>query len=181
MGVSLMVSGADAAVTFGRDKLKGTTSVMSIVADQARGVSLEKVQRSYVPGKFSLEIDGISVDGALRVDGIAHESDIVEYKDGKDRMPLTKPPNHTPGVMTIERTSSSPSQEFIRWRKAVLDGKVERKSISLIFFNDAGEEAGRINFSDCLPLEYFAPSLSSKNSGHATEKLEIAWETMEMK
>ena len=37
--------------------------------------------------------------------------------------------------------SSKCSSEWYRWRKCVLDGKVDRKSISVIFHNDAGEEA----------------------------------------
>ena len=37
--------------------------------------------------------------------------------------------------------SSQSSSEWYKWRKAVLDGKVDRRSISVIFHNDAGEEA----------------------------------------
>ncbi len=37
--------------------------------------------------------------------------------------------------------SSKSASEWYRWRKCVLDGKVDRRSISVIFHNDAGEEA----------------------------------------
>jgi phage tail-like protein len=56
-----------------------------------------------------------------------------------------------------------------------------RKSISVIFHNDAGEEAGRYNFFEAWPCRWKAPSLNARNSGHATEAIEIVFERIEMK
>jgi len=58
---------------------------------------------------------------------------------------------------------------------------IERKSISVIFHNDAGEEAGRMNLFNCWPGGYKGPALNAKSSAHATEKIEISFETMEWK
>jgi phage tail-like protein len=63
----------------------------------------------------------------------------------------------------------------------VVDGKVERKSVSIILLNDAGEEAMRYNLFECWPTKYKGPDLNSRNSAHATEAIEIAYETFEMK
>ena len=82
--------------------------------------------------------------------------------------------------LTVTKDWSNTS-EWYKWRKAVLDGKVERKSISVIFHNDAGEEAGRMNLHECWPTKSAGPRLNAGNSRHATEKLEISWETMELK
>jgi phage tail-like protein len=153
------------AVTFGRDKLKGTT----------------KTQGDFnLANYFSVEIDGVIVAGVHSVEGFETETDVVEFKDGEDRTIHTRPGNHKPGKITITKDWSNTS-EFYKWRKAVLDGKVERKSISIIFQNDAQEEAGRINLFQCWPTKWKGPALNAKNSGHATEILEISWETMELK
>ena len=153
------------AVTFGREKLKATT----------------KTQGDFnLANRFSFEIDGVIVAGVHTISGLESESDIVEYKDGEDGVSHTRPGNHKPGKMTCSKDWSNTS-EWYKWRKAVLDGKVDRRSISVIFHNDAGEEAGRMNFYNCWPSKWNGPSLNAKSSGHAGEKLEISWETMELK
>jgi phage tail-like protein len=153
------------AVTFGREKLKATT----------------KTQGDFnLSNRFSFEIDGVIVAGVHTIDGLESESDVVEYKDGEDGVSHTRPGNHKPGKMTCAKDWSNTS-EWYKWRKAVLDGKVDRRSISVIFHNDAGEEAGRMNFYNCWPSKWNGPALNARSSGHAGEKLEISWETMELK
>ena len=153
------------AVTFGREKLKATT----------------KTQGDFnLSNRFSFEIDGVIVAGVHTIDGLESESDVVDYKDGEDGVSHTRPGNHKPGKMTVSKDWSNTS-EWYKWRKAVLDGKVDRRSISVIFHNDAGEEAGRMNFYSTWPSKWVGPSLNARSSGHASEKLEISWETMELK
>ena len=133
------------ALTFGREKLKGTS----------------KTQGDFnLQNRFSLEIDGVGVNGVHTVEGIETESDVVEYKDAKDW---------------------SNTLEWYTWRKAVLDGKTDRRSISVIFHDDAGVEVGRMNFYNCWPVKHTLPSFNAKNSGHATEQITISWETHEIK
>ncbi len=136
--------------------------------------------KAYAAGHFSLEIDGVLVEGTSSVDGLESLSEVIEYKDGEDGVSHFKP-----GVVIrnrlVVRKDWSNTSEFFKWRKAVLDGKVDRRSISVIFHNDAGEKAGRMDFFECWPVRYVAKGFDSRSSGHATEKLEISWETMELK
>lgn len=132
-----------------------------------------------VASKFTVEIDGVMVGGIHSIDGLEHEHEAVEYKDGEDRTIHTRPGNHKPGKITITKDWSSTS-EFYKWMSRVLAGKVERKSMSIVFMNDVGEES-RMNFFECWPVKWMGPSLNAKNSGHASELIEIAFERLEMK
>jgi phage tail-like protein len=153
------------AVTFTRESLKAKT----------------KTQGDFnLANRFSLEIAGVIVAGVHAVDGFETESDVIEYKDGEDGVMHSRPGNLKSNQIVITKDWSNTS-EFYQWRKAVLDGKVERKAISIIFHNDAGEEAGRINLFECWPVAWVGPSLNARSSGHATEKLKVAWETCELK
>ena len=153
------------AITFGREKLKATT----------------KTQGDFnLSNRFSFELDGVLVAGVHTIDGLESETDVVEYKDGEDGVSHTRPGNHKPGKMTVTKDWSNTS-EWYKWRKAVVDGKVDRRSISVIFHNDAGEEAGRMNFFNTWPSKWTGPALNARSSGHASEKIEISWETMELK
>jgi len=152
-------------VKFGRDSLKGTT----------------KTQGDFnLSHKFNVEIDGVTVGGVHRVDGLEHEHEVVEYQDGDDMITHFRPGRQKPGRVTIERDWSS-TKEFFNWRQTVINGKVERKSVSIILLNDAGEEALRYNLFECWPTKYHGPALNSRNSAHATESIELAFEGLEMK
>jgi phage tail-like protein len=153
------------AATFGRDKLKGTT----------------KTQGDFnLSNRFSFECDAVMIAGVHTIEGFESETEVVEYKDGETGTVQTRPGQHKPGKITVTKDWSNTS-EFYKWRKTVLDGKVERKSISIIFHNDAGEEAGRINLFNCWATKWRGPSLNARNSGHANESLEISYETFELK
>lgn len=129
--------------------------------------------------RISVAIDGTSVRGVNSIEGIETESEVVAYKDGDDSVVRTRPGNHKPGRISITKDWSNTS-EFFQWRKAVLDGKVDRKSVSVIFHNDAGEESGRILFNRCWPSKWSGPALNARNSGHASEKLDLVCESIEI-
>ena len=122
----------------------------------------------------------MQIGGVHTITGLQSETEIIEYKDGEDGTMHTRPGNHKPGKMTVTKDWSNTS-EWYQWRKTVLDGKVDRRSVSIIFHNDAGEESGRIHLNNALPTHWDGPNLNAKSSGHATEKLEISWETMDAK
>jgi len=130
--------------------------------------------------RFTIEIDGVAIGGVHTIEGLEHEHEVVEYHDGDEGVTRFRPGRQKPGTIKIVRDFSS-TKEFFTWRKSVLDGKVDRKSVSIVILNDAGEEALRYNLYECYPKKYKGPSLNSRNSQHATESIEIVYETFEMK
>jgi len=152
------------AVKWTRDNLKSST----------------KTQGDFnLAHRFSVEIEGVAVGGVHKIEGLDHESEVVEYHDGDDGTTHFRPGRQKQGRLRIEKDFSS-TKEFFMWRKTVIDGKVERKSISVIIHNDAGEESMRYNFFECWPSKYTGPALNARNSAHATEALEILYERFEM-
>lgn len=125
-------------VKFSRDKLKGTTGTQGDFN---------------LAHRFSVEIDGV-IGGVHSIEGLETETEVVEYKDGND--PIT----HKAGKVRVTKDWSN-THEFYNWRKAVMNGKVERKSISIIFHNDAGE-ADRINLFTCWPRKFVGPGLNAR-------------------
>lgn len=152
------------AIKFSRDTLKGLT---------------KNSGDFHLSHKFGLEIDGVTVGGIHRIDGIQFEAEVVHYNDGDDGTTHCRPGVLKPGTITIERDFSS-TKEFYQWRSAVMNGKTDRRSVSVIFQNDKGEEAKRINFFHCFPSHWWGPSLNARNSGNATEKMAIIFEEFSM-
>lgn len=133
----------------------------------------------FLSHKFGLEIDGVTVNGVYKVDGIEFEADVIEYNDGEDPTTHCRPGPLKPGRIVVERDQTN-DKAFFTWRKAVVDGKVDRRSISVTFHNDKGDEARRLNFFNCFPVKWYGPSLNSHASGHASERVEIVFEEMKM-
>jgi hypothetical protein len=152
----------------------GSAVASALVSSGAASASLKSsavaphVTVAQKQNRFSVQINGKVVPGISAVD---IETDASVLSD-----PASPPIN----TVTISRDWSN-TPEFFNWRKAVLDGKVDRRSISVIFQNDAGQETYRANFFQCWPCKWVGPSLNARSSAHAQEKLEISWETMELK
>lgn len=60
------------------------------------------------------------------------------------------------------------------WYKQVLDGKVERKSGSIIYLDRTGAEVLRYNFFEAWPCRYSAPSMAVEQIEFVVEKIERA-------
>jgi phage tail-like protein len=133
----------------------------------------------FLSHKFGLEIDGITINGIHKVDGIEFEAEVIEYMDGDDPTTHCRPGQLKPGRLLVERDQGN-DKAFFLWRKAVVDGKTDRRPISVTFHNDKGDEARRINFFNCFPVKWYGPTLNSHASGHASERVEIAFEEMKM-
>jgi hypothetical protein len=122
-------------------------------------------------GKYGLELDNVAVDGLRGVAGphlgFEHGDKPTEQQRAKVIMD-----RDTGRVMLLLEPDSAAANLMARWFKTVLDGKVERKSISIIFHNDAGEEAGRVTLVDAEPTHY---------SADGTARVQLKFLRMEMK
>lgn len=160
----------------------------SVAAAQTGSIGLKaqsattKTQGDFnLSNRFSVEIAGVSVAGVhTQSDLNALRAEAAAYKDPEDMTTRTRPGNHKPGKIVLTRDWSN-TPEWYTWHKAVLDGKVDRRSVSIIFLNDAGSETGRMNFYNCWPSNYAAPAPNERNSAHAVESLELSYDSMEWK
>jgi phage tail-like protein len=60
------------------------------------------------------------------------------------------------------------------WYCDVMQGKVERKNVSVMLMNSAGEEQQRWNFQRAYPVKWAGPNLRASASEVAVETLELA-------
>ena len=134
-------------------------------ASDTRGVAVPKTTGDFqLASHFSVEIDGVVVAGVHTVD-IETESTIPNDP--------TSPPINT---LTVTKDWSNTS-EWYKWRKTVLDGKVDRRTVTVIFRNAAGVETSRMNFFECWPTKWVGPSMNSLSSAHAQVRLVLSWNT----
>lgn len=134
---------------------------------------------------FLLEIQGVISDtrvivgGFKTVSGMDSETEIVEFKQGNDKVVRKKPGRTTYSNIVLERGYTA-SDDLWQWRKNIEDGKIDRRSGSVIILDQDGDsEVARYNFYEAWPCKWFVPDMDSEQSAMAIEKIELAVEKVE--
>src|SRR5260370_10751893 len=109
--------------------------------------------------RFTVEIDGVTLGGIHRVDGIVHENEVITTHDGDMQHQQLAPGRIVQGTITIERDFVA-TREFVDWRRTVIDGKTVRKSLSVVAL--APDEIGRPTSEPPSPLNFLMRLLLGK-------------------
>ena len=134
---------------------------------------------------FLLEIQGIINDnkvivgGFKTVSGMDSQTEVIEFKQGNDTIVRKKPGRTTYSNIVLERGYTA-TDDLWQWRKNIEDGKIDRRSGSIIVLDQDGQtEVARYNFYEGWPCKWNVPDMNSDSSAMAIEKIEIAIEKVE--
>ena len=134
---------------------------------------------------FLLEIQGVINDtkviigGFKSISGMDSETEIIEFKQGNDKVVRKKPGRTTYANIVLERGYTATNDLWL-WRKNIEDGKIDRRAGSIVVLDQDGEtEVARYNFYEGWPCKWYVPDMDSDTSGMAIEKIEIAVEKVE--
>jgi len=134
---------------------------------------------------FLLEIQNSDLDtkvvvgGFKTVSGMDSETEVVEFKQGNDRVVRKKPGRTTYANISLERGFTA-TDDLWQWRKNIEDGNIDRRSGSVIVLdNDGATEVARYNFYEAWPCKWNVPDMDSDSTAMAIEKIEIAVEKVE--
>ena len=129
--------------------------------------------------RYRLEIDGIQQAGFSEATVPDSTVDVIEYREGNETTTVRKLPGLTKyGNLTL-KWGITDSMDLYNWHRAVTQGQIERKNISVIVIDEAGNDKARWNFFQAWPTKYDAPDLTAKGNDVAIETLEIVHEGME--
>ena len=134
---------------------------------------------------FLLEIQGVISDtkvivgGFKSVSGMDSETEVIEFKQGNDTVVRKKPGRTTYANIVLERGYTA-TDDLWQWRKNIEDGKIDRRSGSVIILDqDGSTEIARYNFYEGWPCKWNVPDMNSDSSAMAIEKVEISVEKVE--
>lgn len=129
-------------------------------------------------GKFRIEIEGVTQGAFSACDGLEARVDVVEFADG-DNATARKRPGRARYANIVLRRGTTANTDLWTWFKQVMDGRVERKSGSVIVCDDAHNEVFRYNFFEGWPCRWKSLELDADRPGTLVEELEIAVERIE--
>jgi len=131
-------------------------------------------------GKFQIEIEGVTQGAFTACDGLEATVDVVTFANASTNDILVrKRPGRTQYSNIVLRRGHVNSTDLWEWFKQVTDGRVERKSGSVIVLDDTGQEIFRYNFFEAWPCRWKSLELTTDTPGSLIEELEIAMEKFE--
>lgn len=126
---------------------------------------------------FHVEIDGVTKAGFREASGLDTGQDPVEYRNGDEKQLTVR---KLPGLIkysniTLKRGITD-DKDLWEWRKKVMDGKVERKNVSIVLLSDDLQEKLRWNIREAWPNKWTGPSFNATSNDVAIETLEFVHE-----
>jgi len=132
-----------------------------------------------VNSKFRVEIDGVTQAAFTAVDGLESITEVIHFTDGNAPLSDHKRPGRTTYSNIVLKRGFLNNDQLWVWYKKVTDGKVERKSGSIIVCDDDGSEVCRYNFFEAWPCRWKSLVLNSSESASLIEELELVVEKIE--
>lgn len=130
----------------------------------------------YAKFNFLLEIEGTTAAGFTEMTGMNADTDVVEYREGKDPSHPRKLPGITKyGNITLKRGYTQ-SRELWDWKKTTIDGVTQRKNGAVILLNEKHEPALRFEFFEAWVKKYEGPPLNATANEAAIESIEFVCE-----
>ena len=111
----------------------------------------------------------------------AAEVDVVEYREGGDRVSSTRRlPGRARYGNVVLRRGISGRLELWEWFKAIRDGQLLRRHVTITLLDEQRQPVQRWLLRDAWPTKYDASDLNAKGNDVVIETLELAHEGFEI-
>jgi phage tail-like protein len=126
----------------------------------------------YLVYRFRVEIDGIEAGGFQSVSGLERQTQIEPYREGgvnDFEHQLVVKTTHPP--LVLKRGLVDPW--LWSWHQEVIEGFVQRRDVTVMLLDRAGDEAWRWLCVEAFPAKWTGAELDGLSSTVATESVEL--------
>lgn len=129
----------------------------------------------YLGFNFIVEIDGVVTAGFSDVSGLAAEAEVQEFREGglNEFTHKRAGPIKYPGNLVLKRGISEAAGLW-SWYTDVMQGKIKRKTVSILLLDSACQERERWNFYGAYPVKWEGPNLRAAAAEISVETVELA-------
>jgi phage tail-like protein len=124
--------------------------------------------------RFVVEIDSVQHGGFARVKGMARETKFESRREGGvNDFEYKLATGTTYGNLVLER--GIVDDYLFRWHQAVVDGDVERRSLTLVINDETGtRETWRWHVEGAYPVKWTGTDLDANSGAVFVESVELA-------
>jgi len=135
----------------------------------------------YLGSQFGLEIDGVELARFTGISGLGYESEVVTFQDtlADGKIITRKRPGRISFPDIVLKRGLSADNALVDWYQTVVNGAVERKSGSVVIYDQSSTEIGRWNFENAWISKWSASDLDAGSDDVMIEEITIAHEYME--
>ena len=127
---------------------------------------------------FDVEIEGVSVAKFEKVQPPEIEVEQVEYWDGRTKYSHKRPGNVKYGDITLTHGYASDTT-LQDWWYNIQKGVQDRKSVSIVMYDEEDNEVKRWNCYECWPKKWNVSELDGKANEVSPEELVLCTEFVE--
>lgn len=124
--------------------------------------------------QFVVEINGTQVGGFSDVSGLESRTEFDEYREGGVNEYVHKIAKETRYPNLTLKRGITDSTEFWDWHQQIVEGDIQRKTVSVILMNSQREEKWRWVFRDAYPVKWNGSDLSATANTVVVESIELA-------
>jgi phage tail-like protein len=127
---------------------------------------------------FRVKIDGVNdpLDGFIKVSSITSTTENLEFKHGMDRSVRKHPGRTSYDDVVLERVYSG-IDEFSQWRQRIVDGDIDRRTVSIEYLKPDGVTVvRRYELYNTYPSKWELPEMDAGGSNTATERITLSVE-----
>ena len=130
---------------------------------------------------FKLVIQGVVQGHFTKVEGLGLKIDRILYRSGGENSTVRVIPGQVEYTPVTLKYGLTDSTEMLQRLFKAVDGKVERRNVSIAMLNDAGSvEVRRWNLLGAWPCDWFGAPLDAMGKDLAIESLSIAYDRLEL-
>lgn len=129
--------------------------------------------------RFVIEIDGIQQAGFSECTGLGSRIAVIEYREGGEPVRIRKLAGRISYNDITLRWGITNSRELYDWYHAGLTGQVDRRTVSIIVLDEAGNPVARWVASEAWPSKWDGPALNALGNAVAIESLTLTCEEID--
>ena len=127
-----------------------------------------------VARRFIVQIEGVRAGRFDEVDNLTASTEVMEIRDGADRVIRQVPGRTRYGRVTLRR--GNVTRALWRWWAEVKTGDVRRRSVAISLVDGNDKEIAGWRLSGCWPTDWrISASQGAEASGHGMAREEITF------
>ncbi|MBW7882846.1 MAG: phage tail protein [Caldilineaceae bacterium] len=129
---------------------------------------------------FKLDIAGVTEGHFTQCSGLGVKVEAIKYREAGNAQVVRHIPGPVDYAAVTLRYGLTNSQELWQWMLSAVQGRVERKNVSIIMLDSEGtNEVMRWNLNDAWPSEWNGAPLDALSREIAIESLTLVYDTLE--
>jgi phage tail-like protein len=124
--------------------------------------------------QFRVEVLGIQVGGFTQISGLDREVQVEDFREGGLN-------DHTHKLATVTKYQNlslkrgiCDATELWLWHQDVINGKIERRAVTIVLTDSLGKDKWRWIFADAYPVKWSGAELNATSSAVFVENVEFA-------